>query len=85
VRLLREIEEVTRDWRRLHNEELHGLYVSPNVIQVIKSIRMRWTVHVAPKGERKYIHEFGAKSHGRRPIGRSRHRQENDIEKLFKK
>jgi hypothetical protein len=59
VRLLREIEDVTGDWRRLYNEELHGLYLSPNVIQMIKLIRVRWTVHVARKGERKCVHDFG--------------------------
>jgi CelD/BcsL family acetyltransferase involved in cellulose biosynthesis len=85
VRLLREIEEVTGDWRRLHSEELHGLYLSPNFIQMIKSVRMRWTVHVARKGREGAYTILVWKSHGRRPIGRSRRRQENNIEKVFKK
>jgi len=57
--LLREIEEITGDWRRLHNEELHGLHLSPNVIQMITLILMRWTVHVARKEERKCVSDFG--------------------------
>jgi hypothetical protein len=39
-------DEVTGDWRKLHNEELHKLYCSPNVIKIIKSMRMRWAGHV---------------------------------------
>jgi hypothetical protein len=45
-------EEVTEAWRRLHNEELHNLYASPNIIWVIK-LRMRQVVHVAHVGEMK--------------------------------
>jgi hypothetical protein len=45
-------EEVTGDWRRLHNEELHNLYASPDIIiKVMKSRRMRWKGHVACIGE----------------------------------
>jgi hypothetical protein len=40
-------EEVAGGWRRLHNEELHNLYASPNIISVMKSRRIRWTEHVA--------------------------------------
>jgi hypothetical protein len=40
-------DEVTGDWRKLHNEELHNLYSSPNIIRMIKSRRARWTGHVA--------------------------------------
>jgi hypothetical protein len=43
-------EEEAGGWRTLHNEELHNLYVSPNVIWVIKSRRMRWAGHVARMG-----------------------------------
>ena len=43
-------DEVTGEWRKLHNEELNGLYCSPNIIRVIKSMRMRWTGHVARMG-----------------------------------
>ena len=44
-------EEVTREWRKLHNEELNDLYSSPSIVRVIKSRRMRWTGHVARTGD----------------------------------
>jgi hypothetical protein len=44
-------EEVAAGWRRLHSEELHNLYASPDIIRVIKSRRMRWAWHVACMGE----------------------------------
>jgi hypothetical protein len=43
-------DDVTGDWRKLHNEELHNLYSSPNIIRMIKSRRMRWAGHVARMG-----------------------------------
>jgi hypothetical protein len=44
-------DEVTGDWRKLHNEELHNVYSSPNIIRMMKSRRMRWAGHVARMGE----------------------------------
>jgi len=45
-------------WRKLHNDELHDLYSSPNIVRVIKSRRMRWTGHVARVGRGKVFVEF---------------------------
>jgi hypothetical protein len=57
-RFLREIfgpnrEKVKEDWRRLHNDELHNLYASPNIIRMIKSRRMSWMGHVARIGKKR--------------------------------
>jgi hypothetical protein len=48
-------DEVTGDWRKLHNEELHNLYSSPSIIRMIKSRRMRWARNVARMGEEEYM------------------------------
>jgi hypothetical protein len=66
-------DEVTGEWRKLHNEELHNLYCSPNIIRQIKSRRMRWAGHVARMGEeRKVYRVLVGKPEGKRPLGRPR-------------
>jgi hypothetical protein len=65
-------DEVTGEWRRLHNEELYALYSSPNIILVIKSIRLRGVGHVAHMGDSARAYKVLArKPEGRRPLGRS--------------
>ena len=49
-------DEVTGEWRKLHNEELRDLYSLPNIVRVVKSRRMRWLGHVARMGERRGVH-----------------------------
>jgi hypothetical protein len=46
-------DEMTGEWRKLHNEELHNLYSSPSIIRTIKLRRMRWAGHVARMGEKR--------------------------------
>jgi hypothetical protein len=53
--------EITAEWRRLHDEELHELYSSPNIVRVIKSRIMRWAGHVARIAER-CIQRFGGET-----------------------
>jgi len=68
-------DEVTGEWRRLHNEELNDLYPSPNIVRVIKSRRMKWAWHVARMGEERGLYRvLVGKPEGRRPLGRPRHR-----------
>ena len=74
------MDEVTREWRRLHNEELNDLYCSPNIVRVIKWRRMRWAGHVARMGEERGVYRFlVGKPEGKRPLGRHRHRWVDDI------
>jgi hypothetical protein len=62
-------DEVTRERRKLHSEELHNLYSSPDIIRQIKSRRMRWAVHVARMGEgRKVYRVLVGKPKGKRPL-----------------
>jgi hypothetical protein len=73
-------DEVTGRWRKLHNEELHGLYSSPSIIRVIKARRMRWAEHVARMGEvRSAYNILVGRPEGRIPLGRPRRRWEDNI------
>jgi hypothetical protein len=73
-------DEVTREWRKLHNEELNNLYSSPNIVRVIKSRRMRWAGQVARMGEGRCVYRvLMRKPEGKRPLGRPRCRWEDNI------
>jgi len=68
-------DEVMRELRRLHNEELIDLYSSPNIVRVIKSRRMRWVGHVARMGEDRGMYRvLVGKPERKRPLGRARRR-----------
>jgi hypothetical protein len=68
-------DEVTGEWRKLHNKELHDLYSSPSIIRIIKSRRMRLAGHVARIGEKRNAYRLlVGKPGGRRPLGRPRRR-----------
>ena len=74
------IDKVRGEWRRLYNEEQNDLYSSPNIIQVIKSRRMRWVGQVACMGEwRGAYRVLVRKLEGKRPLGRPRYRWDNNI------
>jgi hypothetical protein len=73
-------DEVTGEWRRLHNEELNDLYSSSNIIRVIKSRRMRLAGHVARMGEGRGAYRIlVGRPEGRRPLGRLRRIWEDNI------
>jgi hypothetical protein len=73
-------DEMTGEWRRLCNEELNDLYLSPNIIWVIKSRRMRWVGHAALTGEGSGAYRIlVGRPEGGRPLGRPRHRWEYNI------
>jgi hypothetical protein len=73
-------DEVTGEWRKLDDEELHNLYSSPNIIRQVKSRKIRWAGHVACMGEERKVHRvLVGKSEGNRPPRRPRSRWEYEI------
>jgi hypothetical protein len=76
--------EVTGGWRKLHNEELHGLYSSPSIVRVIKARRMRWAGHVERMGEVRGAYNILVGKPEGRPLGRPRRRWENNIKKYLR-
>ena len=85
MRVLRRIfgperDKETREWRKLHNEELNDLYCSSNIILVMKSRRMRWVVHVARIGEGRGADRIlVGKPKGRSSLGRPGHRWRDNM------
>jgi hypothetical protein len=73
-------DEVTGEWRMLHNAQLNYLSPLPSIVRVIKSRRMRWAGHVAHVGERRGVYMVLVVTlEGKWPLGRPRHRWENNI------
>jgi len=73
-------DEVTGEWRKLHDEELNYLYYSPSIFRVIKSRRKRWAGHVRRMDERRGTYRaLVGKPEGKRPLGRPRHRWNDNI------
>jgi hypothetical protein len=70
----------------LHNDELHSLYSSPNIVRVIKSRRMRWAGHVARMGEGRGVYRIlVGRPEGKKPLGRPRRRWDNNIKMDLRK
>jgi len=79
-------DEVTGEWRKLHNEGLNDVYSTPNIFRVIKSRRMRWAGHVARVGERTGVCRVLVWNlKGKRPLGRPRRRWEKILRWIFRK
>jgi hypothetical protein len=73
-------DEVTGEWRKLHNKKLNDLYSSPNIVRVVKPRRMRWAGHVARMGEERGVHRLlVGKPEGKSPLGMPRRRWEDNI------
>jgi hypothetical protein len=73
-------DEVMGEWRKLHNEELRDLYSLPSIIRIIKLSRMRWVVHIARMGEKRYAYRLLVGKRERKTLlGRPRHWRVDNI------
>jgi hypothetical protein len=78
-------DEMTGDWRKMRNEELHNLFSSPNIIRMIKSRRMRGAGHIAEMGAKINAYRISVrKPEGKRPLGRPRYGWVDNIKKNFR-
>jgi hypothetical protein len=79
-RILGPKKDEGKSWRKLHNDELHSMYSSPNIFRVIKSRRMRWARHVARMGRGRGVYMvLVGRPEGKRQLGRPRRRWEDNI------
>jgi hypothetical protein len=79
-------DEVTGEWRKLHNEELNYLYSVTNIGRVVKSRRIRWAGHVARMGEVRGVYSaLVGKPEGKSPLGRPRRRWGIILRCIFRK
>jgi hypothetical protein len=77
-------DEVTGEWRKLHNEELNKLYSLRSIVRVIKSRRMRWAEYAARMGDSRVVYRvLVGKLEGKSPLGRPRRRWEDNIKVNF--
>jgi hypothetical protein len=85
-RIFGPIREGDGSWRKLHNDEVYGLYSSPNIVRVIKSRRMRWAGHLECMGEGRGVYRvLVGRPEGKRPLGRPRRRWEDNIKMDLRK
>ena len=78
-------DKVTGELRKLHNDERRDFYSLPNTVRVVKSRRMRWAGHVARMGRGGVNRVLMGKPEGKRPLGRPRHRWEDNIKMDLRK
>jgi hypothetical protein len=80
LRIFEPKKEEDGSWRKLHNDEIHSLYSSRNIVRIIKSKRLRWAGHVARMGEGRGVYKvLIGRPKRKRPLGRHRRRWEDNI------